>query len=142
MEGPRTPPTGTRHGWRDRPPPSRPRGRGERTAVPPRFRRRPPEVPRAALPKSRELLDRFGGRAWLRAVRSAPAGTWQPLATLTHRQRELLTLAFRLGYYDTPARGSLSRLGDLVGISRAALSKHLRLAERKLLATALGSGGG
>jgi len=96
----------------------------------------------AVLPKFRELLDRFGGREWLRAVRRAPAETWEPLATLTHRQRELLTLAFRLGYYDTPARVSLSRLGDLVGISRAALSKHLRLAERKLLATALGSGGG
>src|SRR3989304_6143395 len=53
MEGPRAPPRGTRHGWRDRPPPSRPRGRGKRTAVPPRFRRRPPEVPRAPRPVRR-----------------------------------------------------------------------------------------
>lgn len=90
------------------------------------------------IPRFRELLDRFGGREWLRAVRRAPTERWAPLATLTPRQRELLTLAYRLGYYETPAKVSLSRLGRLVGISRAAFSKHLRAAERKVLGTAVG----
>lgn len=91
------------------------------------------------LPRIRRLLDEFGGRDWLRAVRSAPAERWDPWTTLTARQRELLTLAFRLGYYETPAAVSLERIGRLVGISRAALSKNLRRAERKILGTVVGS---
>jgi hypothetical protein len=90
------------------------------------------------LRRFRGLLDRFGGRDWVRAVRRVPAGRWDPWTALTLRQRELLTLAFRLGYYETPAKVSLDRLGQLVGISRAAFSKHLRSAERKILGTVVG----
>lgn len=96
-------------------------------------------VPDGVLPRIRRLLDEFGGRDWLRAVRSAPAARWDPGSTLTARQRELLTLAFRLGYYETPSAVSLGRIGRLVGISRAAISKHLRTAERKILETVVGA---
>ena len=91
-----------------------------------------------ALPRLREALNRVGAPYRVRAVRSAPAATWQPLADLTDRQRDLLALAYRLGYYESPARVSLDRVAGLVGISKAALSKHLRTAERKVLAGALG----
>src|SRR5437867_821363 len=92
----------------------------------------------AALPTVRELLVRLGAPFRVRTVRSAPAATWQPLAGLTARQRDMLALAHRLGYYDTPAKVSLDRVAGLVGISKAALSKHLRVAERKVLGEALG----
>jgi len=95
-------------------------------------------VSESVLRRFRSVLDRFGGRDWVRAVRRVPAGRWDPWTTLTLRQRELLTLAFRLGYYETPAKVSLHRLGQLVGISRAAFSKHLRSAERKILGTVVG----
>jgi predicted DNA binding protein len=98
-------------------------------------------VSEAVLRRFRSLLDRFGGRDWVRAVRQVPAERWDAGTTLTPRQRELLTLAFRLGYYETPAKVSLDRLGQLVGISRAAFSKHLRSAERKILGTVVGSPG-
>jgi len=91
------------------------------------------------LPRFRGLLERFDGEEWLRAVRRVPAERWDPWATLTRRQRELLSLAFQLGYYESPAKVSLDRLGELVGISRAAFSKHLRTAERKILGTVVGS---
>jgi hypothetical protein len=91
------------------------------------------------LPRFRGLLDQLGGRDWLRAVRRVPAERWDPWTTLTRRQRELLSLAFQLGYYETPAKVSLDRLGELVGISRAAFSKHLRRAERKILGSVVGS---
>jgi predicted DNA binding protein len=68
-----------------------------------------------------------------------PAERWDPWTTLTRRQRELLSLAFQLGYYESPAKVSLDRLGQLVGISRAAFSKHLRRAEKKVLETVVGS---
>jgi len=96
-------------------------------------------VSEAVLRRFRSLLDRFGGRDWVRAVRRVPAERWDAGTMLTLRQRELLTLAFRLGYYETPAKVSLDRLGQLVGISRAAFSKHLRGAERKILGTVVGS---
>jgi len=91
-----------------------------------------------ALPRLREALDRVGAPYQVRAVRSAPTATWQPLANLTARQRDLLALAYRLGYYESPAKVSLGRIAGLVGISKAALSKHLRAAERKILEAAMG----
>jgi len=95
----------------------------------------------AALPRLRVLLDRVGAPYTLRAVRSGPSTPWQPLAGLTARQRDLLALAYRLGYYESPATVSLDRIGDLVGVSRAALSKSLRAAERKMLTAVFGAVG-
>ena len=94
----------------------------------------------AALPRLKEVLDGLGAPYRVRAVRAAPAATWRPLGDLTARQRDLLQLAYRLGYFDTPAKVPLERIPGLVGISKAALSKHLRTAERKLLSEALKRG--
>ena len=89
------------------------------------------------LPRVRKTLDGLGAAYRVRAVRTATP-TWEPLAALTPRQRELLELAHRLGHYESPARVSLDRLGALLGISKAAVSKHLRAAERKVLGATLG----
>lgn len=91
-----------------------------------------------ALPRVRRLLAELGVVYRVKSVRFAPAGVFQPLAGLTSRQRNLLGIAFRLGYYDSPSRVSLDRVATLVGISKAAVSKHLRVAERKILTTILG----
>jgi predicted DNA binding protein len=71
--------------------------------------------------------------ASLRAFR----GERGPLSELTERQRLLLQLAYRLGYYDTPSRTSLARLARIVGVSRAAVSKTLRRAQARLLAAVM-----
>lgn len=73
------------------------------------------------------------------AVASARTFRGEPgvLADLTERQRALLELAFRLGYYDTPARTTLEWLSGIAGVSRAAVSKTLRRAEARVLATVL-----
>ncbi len=92
-------------------------------------------VSEATLPRLREFFDGLGAPYRVKAVREA-AGPWEPLAGLTARQRDLLALAFRLGYYETPARVDLDRVAGLVGISKAALSKTLRAAERKVLSAA------
>jgi DNA-binding CsgD family transcriptional regulator len=94
-----------------------------------------------ALPRLRDVLRAMGAPYRVRSVRSAPAGAWQPLAGLTARQRDVLALAFRLGYYESPARVSLDRIAGRVGISRAGVSKHLRAAERKVLAAVIGEVG-
>lgn len=92
----------------------------------------------AVLPRLRTFLEDARVPYRVRAVRTS-TGPWQPLASLTPRQRELLELAYRSGYYRSPAAITLDRIGGLVGISKAAVSKHLRSAERKLLAAVLAS---
>lgn len=96
----------------------------------------------AALPRVRRLLTELGAAYRLKSVRSGPAGTLLPLTALTPRQRTLLGIAYRLGYYDSPSRVSLTRVATLVGISKAAVSKHLRAAERKILTAILGGATG
>ena len=91
------------------------------------------------LPALSRFLDDVEAPYRVRAVRSASLETWQPLASLTRRQRDLLELAFHLGYYATPATATLRQIAGLVGISRAAVSKHLRAAERKLFGAVLGA---
>lgn len=92
-----------------------------------------------ALPRVRALLADLGTPYRVKSVRPGASASL-PLAGLTARQRNLLGMAYRLGYYDSPARISLLRIATIVGISKAAVSKHLRAAERKIL-TALLTGG-
>ncbi len=61
-----------------------------------------------------------------------------PFAAMTERQRSLLELAYRLGYFDSPAKTSLSKLAKIAGVSRAAVSKTLRRAVARLLESVLG----
>jgi len=85
----------------------------------------------------RSFLRDLGIPVRVGSVRPARGDAWEPLASLSPRQREILQLAYRLGYYDSPARTSLARIGALAGISKAAVSKHLRAAERKLVMRSL-----
>ncbi len=52
---------------------------------------------------------------------------------LTPRQRELLSLAWNLGYFDIPARTDLRKLSELTGLSRNTVSQHLRRGMRRIL---------
>jgi predicted DNA binding protein len=54
---------------------------------------------------------------------------------LTKRQIQALKLASNMNYYEIPKQTSLSKLGEKMGISDAAVSELLRKAERKLLPT-------
>ncbi|HEY7588215.1 MAG TPA: helix-turn-helix domain-containing protein [Thermoplasmata archaeon] len=92
------------------------------------------------LPVLRRFLEDVDAPYRVRAMRNAAPDEWQPLGSLTRRQRDLLELAYHVGYYATPAKAGLQQIASLVGISKAAVSKHLRAAERKLLAAILGAG--
>ena len=54
-------------------------------------------------------------------------------ADLTARQRELLSLAWNLGYFEVPSRVGLAKIAQLAGMSRNAVSQHLRRGVRNLL---------
>ena len=93
------------------------------------------------LPVVYGLLDDLRIEYKVSAVRPF-RGERGPLAGVTERQRSLLELAFRLGYFDTPARTSLAKLAKIAGVSRAAVSKTLRRAEARLLESVLGEARG
>ena len=82
------------------------------------------------------LLDGLGAGWSLRRraiVRSAPTS-----AGLTARQREVLSLAWNLGYFDIPARVGLERLAAVTGLSRNTVSQHLRRGMRRILRETIG----
>lgn len=53
---------------------------------------------------------------------------------LTERQREILEVARREGYYDYPRRISQSDLAGKIGVTKSTLCQALMIVERKLLA--------
>lgn len=56
---------------------------------------------------------------------------------LTRREHDTLETAMGMGYYATPRGTTLAAIGDEIGVSDVAVSKTLRRAERKLLASSL-----
>jgi predicted DNA binding protein len=56
------------------------------------------------------------------------------LSVLTGKQREVITAAYKYGYYDVPRRTSSGQLSRKVKISRPTLLEHLRKAERRIIA--------
>lgn len=84
-----------------------------------------------------ELLDAAGVPYQVRTVRKGPAETGAD--HMTREQRALLRLALELGYYEVPARVNLTSLARYTGVSKAAVSKKLRRAERRALTRWLGS---
>jgi len=84
------------------------------------------------------LLDGLGTGWRLRGRHAVPMGRSQS-PDLTSRQRELLSLAWNLGYFDIPARVDLGKLAALTGLSRNTVSQHLRRGLRHILRDWLGS---
>jgi predicted DNA binding protein len=60
-----------------------------------------------------------------------------PISCLTEKQQEAISLAFRLGYFDTPRKISADELAAKLGLASSTLAVHLRRAERRLLADLL-----
>lgn len=73
--------------------------------------------------------DRDGG--WRRAALDR--------VRLTDKQREAVTVAVEMGYYETPRTTTLGDMADRIGVSRSALSQRLNQVETKLV-TALVEG--
>jgi DNA-binding CsgD family transcriptional regulator len=56
------------------------------------------------------------------------------LSRLTDRQRKILVLAYRLGYFDVPKKINSDELGQRLHLTGSTVVEHLSKAERRLLA--------
>ena len=84
-----------------------------------------------------ELLRQFDIPFEIKEVRRGPAERRGDV--LTREQRALLRLALDLGYFEVPARVNLTQLARYTGVSKAAVSKKLRRAERRILFDTVGA---
>jgi hypothetical protein len=55
-----------------------------------------------------------------------------PISRLTEKQQEAISLAVRLGYFDTPRKVSADELAQKLGLSSSTIAVRLRMAERRL----------
>lgn len=83
-----------------------------------------------------DLLEQFQIPFEVKEVKQGPRENRRD--GLTREQRALLKLALDLGYYEVPARVKLTQLARFTGVSKAAVSKKLRRAERKILFESVG----
>jgi hypothetical protein len=54
-------------------------------------------------------------------------------AALTDRQREVVTTAHQLGYFERPRDANATEVAEHLDISRATFAEHLAAAQSKLL---------
>lgn len=85
-----------------------------------------------------DLGDRFGSVSVEYLVRSVDAGEDTELIPvdvrkLTERQREVLTTAHEMGYFEYPRDANASEVADELGIQPSTFAEHLAAAQRKLL---------
>jgi hypothetical protein len=85
----------------------------------------------------KEFLETRGVNYKVLSLTDAKFSLNSPISRLTEKQQEAISLAFRLGYFDTPRKVSADELAAKLGLSSSTLAVHLRRAERRLLAEML-----
>jgi DNA-binding CsgD family transcriptional regulator len=61
----------------------------------------------------------------------------EPLDALTPRQREVLEIAYEMGYFDVPRSASTEAVAAELDLDTSTVSEHLQRAERNLLSTVI-----
>ena len=85
----------------------------------------------------KEFLERSEVNYRVVSLTDAKFSLNSPISHLTEKQQEAISLAFRLGYFDTPRKISAEELAQKLDLSSSTLAVHLRRAERRLLADLL-----
>lgn len=84
-----------------------------------------------------EYIMKFGMPYRVVSLANAKSVVTSPLDRLTERQRDVLTKAYKLGYYAIPRKVSSEKLAEVFSLSKSTLVAHRRKAERLLLAEIL-----
>jgi|GEM_PF-3105165 len=89
-------------------------------------------LPEAEVSTFREALDRRGVHFTVEGVSSR----YTPEGRITDRQREVVSLAIELGYYELPRAISQAELAARLEVDGSVVNRILRRAERQLIAAA------
>ncbi|MBP72452.1 MAG: hypothetical protein CMA70_02565 [Euryarchaeota archaeon] len=71
------------------------------------------------------------------SVQTIKNGSEKSLDFLTEKQREVLELAVRRGYYEDSSEVTLKQLADELGIARSTIGEHLKRAESEVVKKAV-----
>ena len=71
------------------------------------------------------------------SVQTIKNGSQKDFDFLTEKQREVLELAVRRGYYDDNSEVTLKQLADELGIARSTIGEHLKRAESEAVKSAV-----
>lgn len=71
------------------------------------------------------------------SVQNYPFSELDLLSSLTKRQKEIISLAKKTGYYEMPRKTSTEDLSKKLGISKSTLIEHLRKAENRIVSSLL-----
>ncbi len=82
-------------------------------------------------------LKKLGIRFKIASLTDQNFSPTSPLNKLTEKQRKVLLLAYKQGYYDVPRKITSKQLAKKIGISDATLIEHLRKTQHRLLMTLL-----
>lgn len=93
-------------------------------------------APQDALSTLGRQLEEFGIPFHVERIEQ----TVRPDQLLTDTQRELITTAVDVGYYDTPRECSLTQLADEVGLAKSTCSETLHRAEERVVKAFLDEG--
>ncbi|MEF8802280.1 MAG: helix-turn-helix domain-containing protein [Halolamina sp.] len=88
--------------------------------------------PQRAIAQAIEAYETAGVSPDLRRLGSY-RGHERPLDVLTERQREVLTTAYEMGYYDVPRTASSMEVATELGLEPSTVVEHLQRAERNFL---------
>ncbi|KXA97417.1 hypothetical protein AKJ39_03325 [candidate division MSBL1 archaeon SCGC-AAA259J03] len=80
-----------------------------------------------------KLLENFDIQYKLKSVKNYEEFPGVRKADLTNRQREIISTAFDLGYYDTPRKIGSEKLAEIFEIAQPTLLEHLRKSEKKIM---------
>ena len=85
-----------------------------------------------------QSVDKLGVPYRVVSIEDARFPWKTPLDRLTAKQRRILVLAYRLGYYDIPKKVSVEQLAKTAHLAASTLDVGLRRGERRLLTAVLG----
>ena len=83
-------------------------------------------------------IERQGVKYRVKSITDAKFSQTSPLSRLTDKQRKVLVMAYRSGYYDEPRRISSLELAKRMKVGSSTLINHRRRAEKRLLAELVG----
>lgn len=92
--------------------------------------------PQADIAKELDVYREAGMNVLLRRITDYD-GPSETLDSLTDRQREILEMAYDLGYFDVPRSASSAAVAEELGLDDSTVAEHLQRAERNLVASLL-----